>query len=317
MRVYYCDDFVLPLPEAHRFPMEKYALLRERVAVDVDRLGAGLFVPEAATDAQLLRVHSPAYVASVASGALTPSEVRRIGFPWSRELVERSRRSIGGTLGAMHSAFDGGVGVNLAGGTHHAFPSHGEGFCVFNDVAVAVREGQARWPGRRFAVVDLDVHQGNGTAAVFGSDPDVFTVSVHGESNYPFHKTSSDLDIGLPDQCADGRFLEAVDRGVRAALEHGPDLVFYVAGADAFVGDRLGRLSVSKAAMFERDRIVLTHTAAAGVPVAVVMAGGYAVPVEDTVEIHHHSVVTALGWRSAPAEILGGSRAVLDGRPNA
>lgn len=267
IRVYYCDDFVLPLPVAHRFPMEKYALLRERIASDVARFGAGLFVPDAATDAELTRVHEPAYVSSVKSGSLSREDIRRIGFPWSRELVERSRRSVGGTLGAMRSALEDGIGVNLAGGTHHAFPDHGEGFCVFNDVAVAIRAGQAEDRGRRFAVVDLDVHQGNGTAGVFRSDPDVFTLSVHGEANYPFYKVPSDLDIGLPDDSSDDRFLEAVDRGVRAALEHGrPDLVFYVAGADAFAGDRLGRLSVSKDAMFERDRIVLRHTSQAGVP---------------------------------------------------
>lgn len=295
MRVYYCDDFVLPLPAGHRFPMEKYAQLRERVSPATARFGAELVAPEAATDEELGRVHTASYLNAVVSGSLAREQVRRIGFPWSPELVERSRRSTGATIGAMRSALADGVGVNLAGGTHHAFADHGEGFCVFNDVAVAIRAAQSEGLAQRFAVVDLDVHQGNGTAAVFEQDNSVFTLSVHGASNYPFHKTSSDLDIGLPDGTDDAVFLEAVTDGVRTALDAArAEVLFYVAGADAFEGDQLGRLSVSKEGMFERDKIVFEGAARAGVPVVVVMAGGYASHVEDTVDIHAHSVVTAL-----------------------
>ena len=290
VRIFYCDHFVLPLPPGHRFPMEKYRLLREAVAA---RDLGELQVPESATDVELLRVHDAGYLRRVVSGELEQSEVRGIGFPWSPELVERSRRSVGGTLGAAGAALGDGVGVNLAGGTHHAFPARGEGFCVFNDVAVAIRALQAEGRLRRAAVLDLDVHQGNGTAVVFRDDDAVFTLSVHGESNYPFRKESSDRDLGLPDDAGDDLFLGAVERGVEEALAHGPELAFYVAGADAYAGDRLGRLGVSREGMVRRDTLVFDACAAAGVPVAVVMGGGYAEPVEETVGIHLATVAAA------------------------
>jgi len=290
VRVFYCDHFVLPLPPEHRFPMEKYRLLRE--AVEARGLGR-LLVPEAADDVQLLRVHDAGYLRRVVSGELDRAEVRGIGFPWSPELVERSRRSAGGTLGAAGAALEDGVGVNLAGGTHHAFPDRGEGFCVFNDVAVAIRALQAEGRLERAAVLDLDVHQGNGTATVFRDDDAVFTLSVHGEANYPFRKESSDRDLGLPDDAGDDLFLGAVERGVEEALAHGPELAFYVAGADAYAGDRLGRLGVSREGMARRDALVFDACAAVGVPVAVVMGGGYADPVEETVAIHLATVEAA------------------------
>jgi len=290
VRIFYCDHFVLPLPPEHRFPMEKYRLLREEVAaLDLGRLQ----VPDAATDTELLRVHDAGYLRRVVSGELERAEVRGIGFPWSPELVERSRRSVGGTMGAAGAALEEGVAVNLAGGTHHAFPARGEGFCVFNDVAVAVRALQADGRLRRAAVLDLDVHQGNGTAAVFRDDDAVFTLSVHGEANYPFRKETSDRDLGLPDDTRDEPFLEAVERGVEEALAHGPDLAFYVAGADAYAGDRLGRLGVSREGMARRDALVFDACADDDVPVAVVMGGGYAQPVEETVAIHLATVEAA------------------------
>lgn len=290
MRAFYCDHFVLPLPPGHRFPMEKYRLLREAVERDGR---VRLTVPDAATDAELARAHDAAYVARVVNGALTGREVRQIGFPWSLELVERSRRSVGGTLGAARAALADGVGANLAGGTHHAFADHGEGFCVFNDVAVAVRALQSEGLADRFAVIDLDVHQGNGTAALFRSDPDVFTLSVHGASNYPFRKEAGDRDVALPDGTGDGPYLDAVRAGVAEALATGPDLVFYVAGADPYEHDRLGRLAVTRAGLARRDREVFDACAGAGVPVAVVMSGGYAERVEDTVAIHHATIRAA------------------------
>ncbi len=290
MRTYYCDEFILSLPAGHRFPMEKYRLLRERLS-DLD-----LRIPPGADDDALRRVHAPEYVARVRDGLLAPDEIRRIGFPWSPELVERSRRSVGGTMAAGRSALEDGASANLAGGTHHAFADRGEGFCVFNDVAVAIRSLQAEGRIRRASVLDLDVHQGDGTAAIFRDDPSVFTVSVHGSKNYPFRKETSDLDLALPDGAEDDAFLDAVDAALKALVTRAkPDLVFYLAGADAFAGDRLGRLSVSREGMAERDRRTVAVMRHEGIPLAVVMGGGYAVPIEDTVTIHAHSVTEAAG----------------------
>ncbi len=300
MRAFYSDHFVIPLPEGHRFPMEKYALLRERVAL------AGedhLTVPDAATEEELVRVHDPGWVARVLGGGLARDEIRRIGFPWSPALAERARRSVGGTLCASRAALEDGVSANLAGGTHHAFPDRGEGYCVFNDVAVAARAMQAEGRVRRAAVLDLDVHQGNGTAAIFRGDDSVFTLSVHGANNFPFHKEDGDLDIELPDRSGDDAFLTAVEQGVRVALAHAPDLAYYLAGADPFEGDRLGRLAVTKQGLARRDELVLDLCGAAGVPVAVVMSGGYARDVNDTVDIHFQTI------RAASA------RCVSSGRP--
>jgi len=287
VRAFFSDHFVLPLPQGHRFPMEKYRLLRERIAEYAD---ITLAVPEAATSQALERVHTTDYVARVTQGELTREEIRRIGFPWSRALVERSRRSVGGTVAAGGAALEDGVSVNLAGGTHHAFVDHGEGFCVFNDVAVAIRTLQATVELNRCAVLDLDVHQGNGTATIFAEDDTVFTLSVHGANNFPFRKEQSDLDIELTDRASDADFLESVSIGVKQALSHGADLAFFIAGADPFEGDRLGRLSVSKDGMAERDSIVFEACERAGIPVAVVMSGGYAHDVTDTVDIHESTI---------------------------
>ena len=289
MRAYHSDTFTLPLPAGHRFPMEKYRRLRQAVA------GAGLVppgdlrVPPPAGDEDLRRAHDAAYVERVKAGSLSEREVRRIGFPWSPAMVERSRRSVGATLAATGAAREDGVAVNLAGGTHHAFADRGEGFCVFNDVAVAARAAQAAGDVERVAVVDCDVHQGNGTAAIFAGDPTVFTLSVHGRGNYPFVKERSDLDLELADGTGDDEYLQAVDEGLDRALGSGPDLVFYVAGADPYREDRFGRLALSRAGLAERDRRVLGRCAAAGLPTVVVMGGGYSA-VEDVVAIHLETV---------------------------
>lgn len=293
MKIFYCDHFVLPLPEGHRFPMEKYARLRVRVmqgnVVDRD----DLVVPLPISDWQLGRVHRREYIERVRSGTLSKEEVRRLGFPWSPALVERSRRSVGGTLAAALAALEDGCAVNLAGGTHHAFPDFGEGFCVFNDVAVAAREVQAEGRARKVAVLDLDVHQGNGTAAIFAKDATVFTLSVHGAGNFPFRKERSDLDIELLDGTEDAEYLEAVERGLDVALRAHPDLAFYLAGADPYLDDRLGRLSVSIEGLAQRDELVFDTCKRLGVPVAVVMSGGYSREVRDTVEIHYNTVRSA------------------------
>lgn len=216
-----------------------------------------------------------------------------MGFPWSAELVERSRRSVGGTVQAARAALAEGASANLAGGTHHAYADHGEGFCVFNDVAVAVRALQADGSVRRSAVVDLDVHQGNGTAAIFRDDPTVTTVSVHGAGNYPFEKEVSDLDLPLDDGADDQQFLLAVRTAIEHALASNPDVLFYIAGADPYEHDRLGRLGVSKQGLRSRDDRVFEACAAEDVPVAVVMSGGYAMDVHDTVDIHTYTVRAA------------------------
>lgn len=294
MRIFHSDRFVVPLPEGHRFPMEKYALLRQRVEAWIGESMGRLAVPPAADDRSLLTVHDREYLAKLETGSLTAMEVRRMGFPWSPALVERSRRSVGGTMAAARWALMEGLAVNLSGGTHHAFPDRGEGFCVFNDVAVAARVMAREQTARRILILDLDVHQGNGTARVFRDSPEVFTLSIHGASNYPFRKEPGDLDLELPDGTGDEAFLEAVDTGLRKALiQPAFDLAFFIAGADPFHGDRLGRLSVSKEGLEERDRKVLAGCRERGLPVAVVMGGGYASPIHDTVDIHLRTVQTA------------------------
>jgi acetoin utilization deacetylase AcuC-like enzyme len=291
MRLFFTDQYVLPLPEGHRFPMAKYARLRERAAAELVPPHE-LVGPEPASDADLLRVHAAPYVERVVSGTLAREEIRRIGFPWSAAMVERSRRSAGATLGACRAALAGeGVAVNLAGGTHHAFADRGEGYCVFNDTAVAARAMQAEKRAERILVVDCDVHQGNGTASIFRGDPSVFTFSIHGAKNFPFRKEESDLDVELPDGTGDAEYAAALERGLAAALARfDPDLAVYVAGADPFEGDRLGRLRVSKSGLAARDRFVLETLRSRGIPVAVTMAGGYAKNVDDTVAIHFETV---------------------------
>jgi acetoin utilization deacetylase AcuC-like enzyme len=267
MQIFYCDHFVLPLPEGHRFPLAKYALLRERVAMSEVGRAADLRVPHAASDEELGWVHEPRYVERVREGTLCEAEIRRIGFPWSPALVERSRRSVGGTVEAARSASSHGVSVNLSGGTHHAFADRGEGYCVFNDIAVAARTALREGRARRIVVVDLDVHQGNGTAAIFRNDPSVFTLSVHGANNFPFRKEPGDLDLELEDGAGDEEYLRAVRSGLEGALGASrADLAFFLAGADPFAEDRLGRLSVSKDGLKARDRLVFESCARAESP---------------------------------------------------
>jgi len=303
MKVFYTDHFVLPLPEGHRFPMVKYSMLRERVARDGICGPGELLTPRAVTDEEILRAHAPDYLKRVASGTLTEKEVRRIGFPWSEKMVERSRRASGGTLGACLAALDEGFAANLAGGTHHAFSDRGEGYCVLNDSAIAARAVQAAGLVERVLIIDTDVHQGNGTAAIVRGDPTVFTFSVHGAKNFPFHKEESDLDAPLPDGAGDTEFLAALERGLEVALDATyASLAIYLAGADPFEGDRLGRLSVTKSGLAERDRIVLETCRERGIPVAITMAGGYASEVGDTVNVHFQSIRRAADLLKSAAD---------------
>jgi acetoin utilization deacetylase AcuC-like enzyme len=297
LKIFYTDQYVLPLPPWHRFPMEKYRLLRERVQAEGLAGKDGLQPAPAASDDEILSAHDRGYLQRVVSGELAAEEQRRIGFPWSPQMVERSRRSSGATLAAARAALAEGVGVNLAGGTHHAFRDHGEGYCVFNDSAIAALTLQAEGRARRVVILDCDVHQGNGTAAILAGDPTVFTFSIHAANNFPFAKEASDLDIDLPDGTGDRDYLHALEKGVCHALSAAQaDLAIYLAGADPFEGDRLGRLKLTKSGLAARDRMVFELCHASGVPVAVTMAGGYAHRIEDCADIHSATVRTAAGF---------------------
>ena len=308
MKVFYSDHFVLTLPEGHRFPMKKYSMLRERVERGGICKNGELRAPHAVTDEEILRAHDPGYLEKVVAGTLTDKEMRRIGFPWSQRMVERSRRASGGTLDAARIALSEGIATNLAGGTHHAFADRGEGFCVLNDSAIAARALLAEGLVEKVVVLDTDVHQGNGTAAIVRGDARVFTLSIHGAKNYPFHKEESDLDAPLPDGAGDDAFLLALGERLERVLDlEDWNLAIFLAGADPFEGDKLGRLRVTKSGLAERDRMVLEGCRERGIPVAVTMAGGYAHEVEDTVDIHFQTVKRA-------SDVLRAERGALRGR---
>lgn len=292
MRAYYADHFVLPLPPGHRFPMHKYRLLRDAVLAELPQVRLVQAPP--ASEGELALVHTPGYVEAVLQGTLSPAQQREIGFPWSPAMAERARRSVGATISAARDALREGVAANLAGGTHHASADTGSGYCVFNDLAVAARLMQAEWHRLhrrvlRVAVIDLDVHQGNGTAAIFRDDPSVYTLSMHGEKNFPFRKVPGDLDIDLPDGCTDEPYLAALDDALAQLWhDHGdqpPGLVFFQAGADPHEGDRLGRLKITAAGLAERDRRVFAACQSRDIPVVLTMGGGYGHVIEDTVAV--------------------------------
>ncbi len=295
MEIFYTDGFTFPLFEGSSFPIEKYALLRKRIAKVGIIKPQAMHVPEPASDDELLRVHEKRYLEGVLEGTLTRKEFRRIGFPWSHEWVERVKRSCGATLQSARQALKDGIAVNLAGGSHHAFPDRGEGYCAFNDCAVAARAMQAEGLAQRVIIVDCDVHQGNGTASIFAGDPTVFTFSIHAENNFPSQKEHSDLDIPLEDRTGNEKYLAALEAGLKQALEWADaDLAFFIAGADPYFDDRYGGLSLSKAGLAERDRMVFRRCGAKGIPVVVTMGGGYARRIQDTVDIHFQTVRSAL-----------------------
>lgn len=296
MKAFYADHYVLPLPEGHRFPMEKYRKLRDLVA---QLAGVHLENAPSITDTQILYAHDASYLIKVLQGSLSPQEQQGIGFPWSAQMVERSRRSAGATLAAAKIALKEGVAANLAGGTHHAYRNKGSGFCVFNDSAIAARALQKEInPKLKVAIIDLDVHQGNGTASILENDSSIFTLSIHGENNFPFTKEVSDLDIGLPDGAGDESYLAALLQGLEI-LEgrFKPDFIIYLAGADPHEGDRLGKLSITKIGMRQRDECVFQFALDRQTPIAFSMAGGYGKEIQSTVDIHFQTIQTALQYQ--------------------
>lgn len=314
MQAFYSDQFVLPLPEGHRFPMAKYRMLRDRIAAELPSIQ--LIEAPAATEGELALVHTPAYIDSILQGTAEPAVLREIGFPWSPAMAERALRSVGATVAAARVAMTEGLAANLAGGTHHAYAHKGGGFCVFNDLAVAARVLQAEWGRSRHpdgsrrqplqvAVIDLDVHQGNGTASIFQKDDSVFTLSMHGDKNFPFRKEDSDLDIPLPDGCADVDYLSTLEHALQE-LEgrFHPGLVFFLAGADPHEGDRLGRLKLTADGLEARDRRVLDWCWQRRIPAVITMGGGYGVNLADTVGVQITTYRVAASYRARWAGLL-------------
>ena len=293
LKAFYSDHFVLPLPASHRFPMAKYRRLRD--CVQGELVEVKLHEPAAATDAELALAHDLLYVAAVSEGRLSADEVRAIGFPWSPAMAERARRSVGATIGACRAAWSEGIAANLAGGTHHSQRARGAGYCVFNDVATAARCLQLQVSGKdrplQVAIVDLDVHQGDGTAQITAGDDSIFTLSLHGEKNFPARKERSDLDVGLPDGTGDEHYLAALEAAFAELRQRfAPDFIIYLAGADVHEDDRLGRLALSAQGMAARDQRVFDFAEELDVPVAVVMGGGYGREIETTVALHLQTI---------------------------
>jgi acetoin utilization deacetylase AcuC-like enzyme len=290
MHVFYTPRYYADIGEGHVFPIRKFELVRDRLLREGTLESADIIEPQPARIADVLLVHTEDYVTRLRAGTLTPRELRRLGLPWSKALVRRSFLAAGGTLAAARRALEEGVGSNLAGGTHHAFPDHGEGFCVLNDVAIAIRALVRDALIGRAAVVDCDVHQGNGTATIFEGDGRVFTFSMHGAKNYPLFKSRSTLDVELPDAATDELYMATLAENLPRVFAHLPDIVFYLGGADPFAGDKLGRLALSVEGLSARDSFVLKECRARRVPVVTVMSGGYAADINDTVEIHCNTI---------------------------
>lgn len=290
MRVFYTPRYYADIGEGHVFPIRKFELVRDRLLQEGTLRPRDLVEPMPAPIADVRLVHTEDYVTRLRAGTLTPRELRRLGLPWSKALVRRSFLAAGGTMAAARWALEARVGSNLAGGTHHAFAERGEGFCVLNDVAIAIRVLRRDRQITRAAIIDCDVHQGNGTATIFANDADVFTFSMHGAKNYPLLKARSTLDVELPDGTGDDEYLQTLSEHLPRVLAHQPEIVFYLGGADPYAGDKLGRLSLSIEGLRARDELVLAECRARPVPVVTVMSGGYAAEINDTVEIHCNTI---------------------------
>jgi acetoin utilization deacetylase AcuC-like enzyme len=291
MKTFYSDHFVLPLPPDHRFPIAKYSRLRTHLLDGGILTNQDLLIPELARDEEILLAHQPAYFGRVMDGSLSEREIRRIGLPWSPELVARTRCSIGGSISACRVALQEGIAINLGGGTHHAHHDFGSGYCIFNDCAIAARTMQVEGHAGKIVILDCDVHQGDGTSAIFANNPSVFTFSIHGQRNFPYHKRQSDLDIALEDGTTDKAYLRALQSGLIHVFDiFQADLGIYLAGADPYIDDRLGRLALTKKGLLKRDRLVIQSCQQAGIPLAIVMAGGYARSIDDSVDIHSNTI---------------------------
>jgi acetoin utilization deacetylase AcuC-like enzyme len=289
-RIFYSPYYYADIGENHVFPIRKFELVRDKLLAEGTLQANEIIEPQPAKIEDVLLVHTDDYITRLRSGTLSRQEVRKLGLPWSQSLVRRSFLAVSGTINAAAEAMNSGVSSNLAGGTHHAFPDRGEGFCVLNDVAVAVRVLQKEQLAKRFLIVDCDVHQGNGTAFIFKTDEDVYTFSMHGAKNYPLFKETSNLDLELPDKSSDAEFLEILNEALPRIFLHNPDVIFYLGGADPYANDKLGRLNLSIKGLRERDEMVLDFAKTKGVPVVTVMSGGYALDINDTVEIHCNTI---------------------------
>ena len=289
-RIYYSPYYYADIGEGHVFPIRKFELVRDKLLAEGTLSAEEILEPEPATVEDLLLVHTEDYITRLVEGELTAKEVRKLGLPWSRSLVRRSFHAISGTINAARHCVGTGIASNLAGGTHHAYPVRGEGFCVLNDVAVAIRVLQRDRLAERFLIVDLDVHQGDGTAFIFRESPEVFTFSMHGAKNYPLFKQTSSLDIELHDNTGDDEYLDTLEHALDRVRMHDPDVIFYLAGADPFEKDKLGRLGLSIEGLKRRDETVLRFARDIGVPIVTTMSGGYAADINDTVEIHCNTI---------------------------
>jgi acetoin utilization deacetylase AcuC-like enzyme len=298
LKIFYTDTFPIPLPEKHSFPKNKYFLLRKRILEELGDQPVDLRIPEPASDEDIIRAHDPAYLKRLQKGELTAKEIRRVGLPWSPQIVRRARYSAGATIAACRAALSEGIAVNLGGGTHHAFSDHGQGYCWLNDSVIASRAMQTEGRARKILIIDCDVHQGNGTAAITNNNPTIFTFSIHGKNNFPYRKEKSDLDVELADGTDDATYLKALEKGLAASMhKFKADLVIYLAGADPYQDDRFGRLALTKEGLAQRDQLVLQNIYNAGIPAAVTMAGGYARNIQDAVDIHFQTVLSAVDFQ--------------------
>jgi acetoin utilization deacetylase AcuC-like enzyme len=291
MRVFHSNQYVIDLPANHKFPIIKYAKIRERLEAEGTLAKEDIYEPALASRDEILLAHTADYHDRFVAGQLSARELRRLGLPWSEALVRRSRYAVAGTMAAAHQALRTGSSANLGGGTHHAFADHGEGFCVFNDIAVAINLLRAEGAVRRAAVIDCDVHQGNGTAAIFANEPEVFTLSLHGEKNYPLVKQQSTIDVAFADDTEDEEYLHALQESLAPVLERfRPDIVFYQAGVDPLLQDRLGRLALTHEGLLRRDEIIFKACHRGSIPCVTTLGGGYGRNVEDTVEAHCNTI---------------------------
>ena len=308
MRVFYTSNYYADIGDIHIFPIRKFELVRDQLLREGTLQASDLIEPTPADLNDVLLVHSTDYVTRLCNGTLTDKEIRRLGLPWSESLVRRSFYAVGGTIAAALHSLEEGYSSNLAGGTHHAYPDHGAGFCVLNDVAIAIRTLRSRGLIQRAAIIDCDVHQGDGTAVIFREDNHTFTFSMHGANNYPLFKAKSRLDIELPNGTTDNEYVRTLHQNLPIIFQHEPDMVFYLAGADPYEDDKLGKLSLTIEGLRKRDAIVLRECFEREIPVTTVMSGGYGKQISDTVEIHCNTIRMVKEVFETPAAVTSFSQ---------